>query len=414
MSHKEHTRILIVGGGFAGIEAALRLSKKHFRNTSITLLSKNTHFEYYPMLYRAVAGKSPLEVCIQLSDIFEDTNVYVVHDEVVSFIFDQKVVAGVSGSRYHYDYLVLALGSESAYFGIPGLEQHAFPFKSINDALRLKNHLHQVFHDHSLARKEDLESNLRVTIVGGGPAGVELAGELSSYVDKLCTLHEVAREHVNLLLIEGADRLVPMMSEAVSAKIEERLKFLGVHVHTGEKMLRADMGGIYTDHMHIPSHSVVWTAGVKASHYYMNAQGLKKAPSGRVEVTDELEAVGQKNVFIIGDGAQTQYAGLAQTAIDNGKFVAKVIASRIRYSTKKFSYVPKKVAYAMPVGPDWAMIVVGKHSFSGLVGWWMRTLIDLRYFMSILPLRKAWRAWKEGEKNCESCITCASGILEEK
>ena len=408
MQNKDHIRILIVGAGFAGIEAALSISRMHLKNASITLLSKNTHFEYYPMFYRAVAGKSPLEVCIQLSDIFEDTNVYTVTDEVVSFSFEQRMVIGINGSKYKYDYLILAIGSEVSYFNIPGIEKNSFSFKSINDALRLKNHLHEMFRNHAAARVEDMESALRIVVVGGGASGVELSGELARYTKELAEAHEVKKEHVSIILLEGADRVLPSLPEHVSEKAENRLRELGVHVHVGEKVLSEDVGSIQTDHMKIPSKTIVWTAGVRASHYYSSAFGLQVAKNGRVVVTDELEALGQKNVFVVGDGADTRFAGFAQTAIRDARFVAKVIYARIKGKKKNFVYKPKAVAHALPVGGKWAIVEIGKIVFSGKNGWCVRTLIDLRYFLSILPVKKAFSVWREGEKNCETCVTCLS------
>ena len=179
MLHQE-TRALIVGGGFGGIQTALNLEAQHIPNLKITLVSNKSHFEYLPTLYRVITGKSPLEVCIPIRDIFEEKRIEFCLDTIISFDPKKRRAHGESGSTYQFDYAILALGSETAYFNIPGLSKHSFTFKSVREAIILKNHLHTLFEECKTtsdpARKV---SALHFVIVGGGPTGIELAGELS-------------------------------------------------------------------------------------------------------------------------------------------------------------------------------------------------------------------------------------------
>jgi NADH dehydrogenase len=178
------TRIIIVGGGFAGIETARKLAKQNLKNTHITLLSNKSYFEYYPALYRVVTGASPIEVCVPLSDMVPKS-VEIVLDGAQAIDLKAKTVTGVSGTVRPFDYIVLALGSETTYFNLPGLSDLALGFKSVKEAVNLKKHLHLLFEEHSHPDNSELVSHFHIVIVGGGPSGVEVAGDLTAYMHTL-------------------------------------------------------------------------------------------------------------------------------------------------------------------------------------------------------------------------------------
>ncbi len=412
---KERT-ILIVGGGFAGVETAKKIAAKRLPNTRIILISNKHHFEYYPALYRVVTGKSPLEVCIPLTDIFRDRRVEVVVDDVLSVDPVEKKVVGKSGSSYHYEYLVLALGSETVYFNIPGLAENSFGFKSINEALVLKEHLHALFDKHARLSAQELAANFQIAVVGGGASGVELSAELLSYVQDLARRHEIGAEKVRVTLIEAAPRLVPLLPEKMSEQIKKQLELLGVTVMLNEAVTAENktallMKDLPTGHADgaMPTKTVIWTSGVKPNHLYATIPGIQMEKNGRVAVTETLEAKGLTNIFIVGDAANTQYSGMAQTALYDGGYIAQTIANTL-LGKKVSAYTPKKVAYCIPVGRGWAIFKMGSIEFSGLIAYFIREFIDLSFFMSVLPLGTALDAWRGGTQICESCPTCLEAI----
>lgn len=394
MAEKTETKILIIGGGFAGIRAALDLARKKLRGCKITLVSDRPHFEYPPTLYRVLTGRSPLAVCVPLRDIFENTNVEVVEDAISAVDLSAKTANGRDGVRYHYTFLVLALGSETAYFDIPGLAERAFSFKSITDALRLKRHLHEIIR----------EPNAQIVVVGGGATGVEVAGELSSY------LQTVARRHsqpagATIDLIEAAPRLVQNMPDEMSRRIKQRLQGLGVNIFLGRTVMREDLDHLYLKDMQLSTKTVIWTAGVKPNRLYAKIEGLTLDKKGRVIIGAHLEAKGQPAVFVAGDGAATLYAGMAQTAALDGAHIARVIAAKMSRGAAP-EYQPKKPYYSIPAGSGWAATLMGSFAIYGRIGWWLRRAADLRYFLSILPLRKALIAFHSEKTLCESCKIC--------
>ncbi len=402
---KEPTRILIVGGGFGGVRTALNLRKQNLPNVKITLLSDRHHFEYTPAYYKIAAGTSPMETCIPLSDIFPDRSVEVIVDTVVAGDTKEHVIFGASGSRYRYDYLVLALGSETAYFNIPGIKEHSYSIKTIDEALRLKAHVHEVFNSHHGMSVFELMSQFQFVIIGGGPAGVELAGVLRAYLRTLARIHEVPERFVTVNLLQGAPRLLPTMNEEVSRRALKRLDSLGINIILGKAVAGEDAIGVYLKDIGFSARTIIWTAGVKATSVYEKITGLTLEKNGRIVVNESMMAVGVRDVFVLGDSASTPFAGTAQTAIYDGHYIASALTSRLRRMNLP-KYSPKPTPYVIPVGNNWAIFTFKNITLSGRIFFWLREIIDLRFFMSILPFKKAWFAWRSGGTQVESCPNC--------
>ena len=426
---KPEKKIIIVGGGFGGIRVALDLVKQKLSNTKIVLVSDKPHFEYTPALYRVVTGRSPLEVCIPLREIFptkgavsasgtrssfggKGNGVEVIKDFIIEVDIKGKKITGKSGSRYSFDFLVLALGSETSYFNIPGLEEFSFGFKSINEALRLKRHLHEAFASCERATPEERVCAAHIVIVGGGASGTELAGELALYTKELAKKHVIDPVLITIDLIETAPRLLPTMPEDVSEKVRLRLHHLGVNIFLNRMMIKEEVEKVFLKDMEMKTKTVIWTAGVRPNHFYGGTEGFQFDKKGRVVVDEYLQAKGLKNIFIIGDAASTPFSGMAQTAIGDGRFVADVIIRKISQKPL-FSYKAKKPFTAVPIGWGWAAVLLDGLRVYGRVGWWLRRLGDFRYFLSILPTRKALIAFRSGKKLCESCPACSEELEDD-
>lgn len=398
--------ILIIGGGFGGVAAALDLEKKCGGMAKIVLVSDKPHFEYQPALYRVVTGESPLQVCIQLADIFGKKKIECDRDTIISVDIKKREAAGASGSRYKFDYLILALGSETAYYGVPGIEKFSYGFKSIAEALKLKTHLHKLF---SLCKRAKSEAEkarlLQFVVVGAGATGVELSGELLQYAKKLAKEHKVNPKNIAIDLVDSAPRILPAFSEKISQKISRRLESLGVKIFTNKKIEKENIVGLKTDGKIFETKTVVWTAGVKPNILYGKISGFQFDKKGRVLVDKFGASLGAKNIFIAGDGASTPYSGMAQTAILDGRLAAGNIARLLR-GKKMRPARPKKPYYAIPVGPGWSLAIAGPFTFFGRIGWWLRRAADLRFFLSILPLGKALDAFIFSRTICESCEIC--------
>lgn len=395
-----------MGGGFGGIRAALDLAKKQLPGVKIILISDKPHFEYYPALYRVVTGQSPLEVCIPLREIFIGKNVEISEDTIIKVNLKKKLLEGNSNSYYSFDFLILALGSETAYFNIPGLKEFSFGFKSISEALRLKKHLHEFFNAYAKVAPDERARKAHIIVAGGGASGAELAGEIAVYSKKLAKNHKLDPSLVIIDIIEAATRLLPALPDDISEKVENRLHQLGVSIFLNQTVVKEDIEEVYLKDMEMKTKTVIWTAGIKPHRLYSQIEGLIFDDKGRVIVDRFLQAQKWNNVFVIGDAASAPYAGMAQTAIRDGQFAAKVIERKLFSIRQIRPYQPKPPFYAIPVGPSWAAVMVGNLRFYGRIGWWLRRLADFRFFLSILPWQKAILAFRNGKALCESCPTC--------
>lgn len=409
----EEKRVLIVGGGFGGVMTALTLAKKKLSNVKIVLVSNTPHFEYHAALYRLVTGRSPFEVCVPLAEIFDGFDVEIVEDTIDNVVIDEKICWGASGSKYRFDYLVLGLGSETTYYDTPGLKEYSFGFKTISEALALKRHLHSVIDSCKISKdKTESTCNAHVVVVGGGASGTELAAELAIYLKQLARVHGVDQSFVTVDLIQSPNRLLPDLPEKMSKKVEERIRSLGVNVYVNRRLIKGEIEDVFLKDMQMKAKTVVWTAGVIANSLYKKIKGLETNEQGKVLVDKFMRAKGQKRVFVVGDGAVTEFSGMAQTALADGKTAAFNIAASIQ-GNKKVEYVPHKPAYAIPVGPGWSATIWHGFEFYGQVGWYLRRLADLRLFLTLLPLRKAIVAFSGGMRLSESCGVCTEQIVNE-
>lgn len=399
-------KVIIVGGGFGGIATAKEFIRANDDNLDVTLISDKMHFEYHPRLYKVVNGFLPLQECILLSQIFDKkNNIDITHDKIVKVDLARRNLLGESGNRYFYDLLILALGSQTTYFGIEGLEKYAFGFKSIEEALRLKQHLHKIIGEaKEYADITEKVKLCRILVVGAGASGVELSGELTDYSKKIAKFHNVDPDLVTIDLIEAAPRILPAIDKKIAQRAEKHLRSLGVNIFTNRMVVKEDIEEVVLKDMSLSSQTLIWTAGVMPNVLYSNIKGLSLDKRGRVVVNKNMLARGTKNIFVIGDGASTKYCGMAQTAIADGRYVAKKILG-----LAKTSNLVKKPYFSIPVGNKWAISQVKNMIFFGRIGWWIRRLADLRYLLSILPLHKAIKIFRYSTSLSESCSVCAKG-----
>lgn len=403
----EKKQIVIVGGGFAGIAAALRLEGKQIPNTKIVLLADRPHFEYHGALYRTVTGSSPLEVCIPLRDIFKGKHVEVLEDKVSSIDKATQTVHGSSGSKYHYDYLVLTAGSVTNYFGIPGLEEYSYGMKTVPEALKLKQHITETLLTCKIDFTNKLEQicDAHFVVIGGGATGVELAAEIIVYAKKLAGEYGIDPSLVSVDLIEAAPKILPALPASFTNRIEHHLRGLGVNVFLNRSIEREECESVFMKDMQLKARTVIWTAGVRANDLYAST-GLVVDKRGKAEVDAQLCAKGETNIFVGGDGANTVRSGMAQTALQHGKHIAEVIAALIQIK-KPPELKEGEPIYAIPSGPGWAGVRWGTFQLYGRIGWFLRRSADMMVFVNVLPLREAIMVFRTGQSICDSCSICS-------
>lgn len=386
-------KVLILGGGFGGIKTALQLAPHHEFQT--TLISDQTHFRYYPSLYRTATGGNQAASIIPLKEIFEAKPVHLVLDTASSLDRQKKIVQGASGEKYAYDVLIISLGSVTNFFGITGLKKYAYGIKSMDEARRLRNHLHQELID-------EQKPDLNYVIIGGGSTGVELAAALPDYIRHIMRRHGLRERPLHIDLVEAAPRLMPRMPRLYSAAIARQLRKLGVKLYLGQAVQSVTADELIASNHEFKSHTVIWTAGVTNNPFFKK-NDFSQTEEGRVQVDQFLQA--ETDIFVIGDNAETLYSGMAQTALHNAIFVVDNLKRRAQGRSFK-SYKPKRPVYITPAGGRWAAVLWGRLQVYGFVGWLLRGAADFVAYHDLEPWWKASRHWLARGRNEEACPLC--------
>lgn len=397
MGKKE--RVLIVGGGFGGVKAALELAgNPHF---DITLLSADTDLRYYPTLYHTATGGRRANSSVPLARIFHDKPVTLVRGVAVSLDRKAKTIGTVDGEAYPYDTLIIGLGVITNYFGIPGMQEYSYTIKSQAEVERFKAHLHDQL-------TSDKHPDLNYVIVGAGATGIELAGALPAYLRQIIKNHGLPARKIHVDLIEAAPRLLPRLPKDTSRLVGRQLKRLGVKLYIGSAVQAATADELTVNGKPIRSHTVIWTAGV-TNHPFFNDNHFVVTGRGKVAVDTYLQA--EDNIFVIGDNANTPFSGMAQTALRDGDFVAANLKRRA--AGKSFrSYVAKQPITVIPAGPRWAAVLWGQVRLYGWLGWVVREAADLIGFHDLEPWTHATRQFLTEFSTEDNCPTCAAATAE--
>jgi NADH dehydrogenase len=385
------TKVVVLGGGFAGIKTALELSGNS--NIQVSLISDQENFRYYPTLYRTATGGSPVASSIPLSEIFNSTDVKIIKDSIKSIDRDAKTITGKES--YRYDILVVALGVVTNYFGIKGLEKYSYGIKSQEDAKELRDHIHKILLDEG-------KPDVNYIVIGGGPTGVELAAALPSYIHHVMKKHQLPEKRLHIDLVEAAPRLMPRMPKSYSKALQQRLRKLGVKLYLNQAVQAETADGLTVSGHSIASHTVVWTAGV-TNHPFFSANKFNLNEHGKVVVSKTLQT--EDDIYVIGDNADTPYSGMAQTALHDAKYLAANLARRVA-GKKMRAYKPKKPIYVTPVGPGWAAVLWNNVHIYGWFGWLLRSAADFIGYHDYEPWWTASKHWLAEYEDISSCPVC--------
>jgi NADH dehydrogenase len=373
--HGQHIpEVVIVGAGFGGLNAALKLEPYPVR---ITLIDRKNHHTFQPLLYQvATAGLSPGEIAAPIRWILRGrSNVEVLLGEVRDFDLDRKMVK-LADREIPYDYLIVAAGASHAYFGHDEWEPLAPGLKTIEDALEIRGRVLLAF---ELAERQAASGGgqvqLNFVIVGGGPTGVELAGTLSEIARRALAdeFHSIDPRRTRIILLEGGPRVLPAYPEDLSRSAENQLRGLGVEVHTSTMVTGIEPAAVRMGETGLPAAVILWAAGVAASSLGRKL-GAPLDRAGRVLVKPDLSIPGHSHVFVIGDLAALKdksgqmVPGVAPAAIQQGKATARNIARDLEAKPRQdFDYLNK--GSLATIGRAAAVAQFGRVHISGFIAW---------------------------------------------
>ncbi len=367
-------RVVIVGGGFAGLHAAKTLRSEQ---VDVTLIDRRNHHVFQPLLYQvATAGLSAIDIAEPIRRILrKQKNTSVQLAEVVSIDLVARCVVLSTGDRVKYDYLIVATGAADSYFGHEDWERHAPGLKSIEDALEVRRRVLFAFEQAELNDDpEQRRALLTFVVVGGGPTGAELAGALAELA-RHTLVDEFRRFHpgdARIVLVEAGDRVLPGFPPGLSVRALRQLERLGVEVRTGTPVTEVDGDGIRLGERRIACRTVLWAAGVAASRLG-SSLGVELDRSGRVKVNADLTIAGHPEVFVVGDLAHVvqdgkQLPGVAPAAIQMGRHAAESIAGSSRGEpAPPFRYVDRGTMATL--GRSSAIAVIRGARLWGLPAW---------------------------------------------
>jgi len=384
---EELPHVVIVGAGFAGLNAALKLAKEPVR---ITIIDKKNHHTFQPLLYQvALAVLSPAEIASPIRAITrKHKNTEVLLDEVVDFDLPNKRVILKDAKPLDFDYLIVAAGAGHAYFGHPEWEQDAPGLKTIEDALEIRR---RVLHAFEQAEKEAILGGelkpLNFVIVGAGATGVELAGAITD-IAKRYMVHDfrgIDPTRARVILLEGGPSVLSTYPPDLQQSAKKQLEELGVEVRLNAKVTNIEPGVVMMGSEQIQSRVTLWAAGVAASPLGRKV-GVATDRAGRVQVAGDLSVPGHKDVFVIGDLASYMdrdgrpVPGVAPAAIQMGKFAAGQITRDIsREPRTTFHYLDK--GSLATIGRSKAVGDLPGLHVSGVVAWLMWLGIHIAFLI---------------------------------
>jgi NADH dehydrogenase len=393
-------RVVIIGAGFAGINAAKTL--KH-APMQVTLVDRKNHHTFQPLLYQvALAVLSPAEIASPVRAVLRNaSNVEVLLGKVTGFDLQKRLVR-IDGLDLPYDYLIVASGATHAYFGHPEWEQHAPGLKTIEDAIEIRRRVLLAF---ETAEREAIANRscppLNFVVIGAGPTGVELAGAIAD-ISKRYMEHDfraIDPAQARIILLEGAPRVLPVYPEDLSARAEKQLSDMGVEVRTGAMVTHVEPGMVTVGTERIPANVILWGAGVSASPLG-RMLGAPTDRAGRVLVASDLSVPEHAEVFVAGDLASAKMKdgkpvpGVAPAAIQMGKFAARQIRRSVEGEPREqFVYWDKGTLAT--IGRSRAVADLGKLHFSGYLAWLAWLFIHLFFligFRNRLLVMMEW-AW---------------------
>ena len=379
-------QVLIVGAGFAGLNAAKRL--RNVPGIAVTLVDRENHHLFQPLLYQvAMAALSPADIAVPIRSLFAKVrNIRVLKAEARQIDVNARKVVADCG-EFQYDYLMLACGSQHAYFGHEEWEQHAPGLKTLPQATEIRRRVLEAFE--AAERDTNVEArrrHLTFVVVGGGPTGVELAGaigEMSRYT-LARDFRSIDPRQTRVILIEAGPRILPSFEDKLAARAMRDLESLGVQVWTHARVTNVGPDGVTVGKEQVDAATVLWAAGVRAANVGRTL-GAEVDSVGRVKVGPDLTIPGHPEVFVIGDLARREeregqpLPGVAFVAMQEGIYAANVIKQEVQRGAvaERAPFRYHDLGQLATIGRSRAIAELGRVRLTGYFAWWFWLLLHI-------------------------------------
>lgn len=386
-------KVVVIGGGFGGVKAAIELAK---RGIDVTLISDKPYFLHHGLMYRAVTGHDVSQAFVPLKDITSRYPKIRLVQDTITRIDAKKRVAHGTKKQYAYDQLVVAVGLVDYFRGVHGAQKFSYTFGTEADAARFG----EQFHDDVVA-----EGGITCAVIGGGLTGVELAGFLREHAERICMSHQIRRKP-HIMLVEQGKQVLLGASATARRLVHRRLIRQGVDVKLGQRVERIGSSTMTIHGKLAQVDMTIWACGGQVNPLFRAHKNMFRiGTGGRVCVNQYLEAY--PSIFVIGDSADTPHAGSAQTAVAQARFVARHIHSLHARGRPAYRPPETKPLMSIPVSRFWAYSERHGVYVAGFVGSLIRRTAELNSYCHLLPFSHAYRLWRRGRSVVPTCDLCA-------
>lgn len=383
--------IVILGAGYGGVHASKILSKKYKKNNDveITLIDRNPVHTLMTELHEVAGGRVEADsVQVDLRKIFHGTKVNIVTEEVKNVDVNNQVLVTEFG-EYKYDYLILGTGSEPAYFGVPGVEEHGFSLWSLDNAIKIRHHIENMFKLASKERNEEKrQAMLTFAVAGAGFTGIEMIGELIEWKKKLCREYNVDQNDVKLIVIEALENILNILDDKMALKAEKYMIKQKVEILKNSAITEVTPNQVsLKDGRKISTRTLIWTCGVQGNSFNENI-GLSLTDRGRINTNEFMQSLDKENVYVVGDAAfleEGKAKGLPQiveAALQTAETATHNIIADIAKTEKK-AFKSNYHGFMVSIGSHYAVADVSGMKLTGFFATAMKHLVNLHYLFGV-------------------------------
>jgi NADH dehydrogenase len=414
-------RILILGGGYGGVWAG-KILEKQFRkrdDVEITLVDMKPFHTLMTELHEVAGWRTePESVQVGFRKIFGTKKINVVLDKILKVDIEGKKAFSAK-NEYPFDYIVVGVGAEPEYFGIPGVKDNSFSLWSFEDAMRLRNHVEHIFME--AAKETDSAKRMRMltfVVAGAGFTGIEMLGELIEYRDVMCKKYYLDKKEVRVVNIEALPSILPILEEPLRAKAEKYLQKVGCEIMLSQAIVGAQPGKVLLKSgTVVETDTFIWTCGVKGSDF----AGALPVPMGkrnRVECDMEMKSTKYPYLYVVGDNAGLMLDGnpMAQV-VESAHFTAEAAAKNIISDIdggERHTFKPNYHGFMVSIGGKYAVANAGGMKTSGIIAMAMKHMINMYYLFCIAGINQVWEYFKHEFLDMHNGRTVIGGFLTHK
>ncbi|ASW44096.1 MAG: FAD-dependent oxidoreductase [Clostridiales bacterium] len=415
-------KIVVLGAGYGGVQTAKKLAKKYKKNNDveITLIDKHPYHTLMTELHEVAGGRvHPESVQVELVKIFGKTKVNVVIDYIEKVDTDKKLITTTNG-KYDYDYLVIGTGSEPAFFGVPGVKENGFTLWSFEDAIRIREHIQEMFAKASIEKDANKRKEMLTFIVAGsGFTGIEMAGELLEWKTVLARKYNVDESEVTLKVVEAMGTILNMLDRDQADKAERYMAKHGMEILKNSPIVEVTKNEvILKDGTRIKTNTLIWTCGIQANQE-SKEYGLETARAGRLQTNEYMQAVGKENVFVVGDMAYFEEEKgkgtpqIVEAAIQTADTVVENIIASIE-NKEMVKFQGKYHGFMVSIGGRYCVANLMGVKLSGFFAMLMKHLVNLHYLWGVNNINACYNYLQHEFFNMEHKRSFVRGHLSSK